>query len=93
MPITTLLHSLPLLLGLAAGDNLLEATATTDSAEKYVPNGVVGETTDPLNGDDSDTVSVAYDAVVLHGYVPDPPESWLQGITLKNNPNIFFIKQ
>ena len=79
--------------GLAAGDNLLEATATTDSAEKYVPNGVVGETTDPLNGDDSDTVSVAYDAVVLHGYVPDPPESWLQGITLKNNPNIFFIKQ
>ena len=69
--------------GLAAGDNLLEATATTDSAEKYVPNGVVGETTDPLNGDDSDTVSVAYDAVVLHGYVPDPPESWLQGITLK----------
>lgn len=79
--------------GLAAGDNLLEATATTDSADKYVPNGVVGETTDPLNGDDSDTVSVAYDAVVLYGYVPNPPESWLQGITLKNNPNIFFIKQ
>jgi hypothetical protein len=79
--------------GLAAGDILLEATATTSSKEKYVPNGVVGETTDPLNGDDSDTVSVAYDAVVLRGYVPDPPEAWLQGITLKNNPNIIFIKQ
>ena len=79
--------------GLAAGDILLEATATTSSEEKYVPNGVVGETTDPLNGDDSDTVSVAYDAVVLRGYVPDPPEAWLQGITLKNNPNIIFIKQ
>ena len=79
--------------GLAAGNILLEATATTSSEEKYVPNGVVGETTDPLNGDDSDTVSVAYDAVVLRGYVPDPPEAWLQGITLKNNPNIIFIKQ
>lgn len=79
--------------GLAAGNILLEATATTSSGEKYVPNGVVGETTDPLNGDDSDTVSVAYDAVVLRGYVPDPPEAWLQGITLKNNPNIIFIKQ
>lgn len=79
--------------GLAAGDILLEATATTSSEEKYVPNGVVGETTDPLNGDDSDTVSVAYEAVVLRGYVPDPPEAWLQGITLKNNPNIIFIKQ
>ena len=79
--------------GLAAGDILLEATATTSSEEKYVPNGGVGETTDPLNGDDSDTVSVAYDAVVLRGYVPDPPEAWLQGITLKNNPNIIFIKQ
>ena len=66
-----------------AADVVMKAGETT---------GVTISSIDASNAD-SDTVSVAYDAVVLRGYVPDPPEAWLQGITLKNNPNIIFIKQ
>lgn len=79
--------------GLVAGDMLIEATGTTDAEAKYVPNMVVGEDTDPLSGGDQDTVSVAFDAAVLKGYVPDLPASWMQGICLKNNPNIIYVKQ
>lgn len=81
--------------GLTAGDILIEAASvSTDSATpKYMPNAVVGENTNPLNGDDSDTVSAAYDGVLLWGFVPSLPEEWLQGICLKNNPNIILIKQ
>lgn len=79
--------------GLTSGDALIEASGVTDSLAKYEPNSVVGEDTNPLAGDDQDTVSAAYAAVVLHGYVPDVPKSWMQGICLKNNPNIIYLKQ
>lgn len=85
--------------GLTAGDMLVEAKAvSSDAAEaKYEPNSVVGEITDPLAGSDQDTVSAAYDCVVLLGYIPDFPKSWLvdpvRGMCLKNNPNIVFAKQ
>ena len=78
---------------------LVEAkSVSADAAEaKYEPNSVVGETTDPLAGNDQDTVSAAYDCVVLLGYIPDFPKSWLvnpdRGMCLKNNPNIVFAKQ
>lgn len=79
--------------GLAAGDVLIEATATSSSAAKYEPNAVVGEDTEPLAGSDQDTVSAAYDAVVLLGYTVQLPASWMQGICMKNNPNIIYVKQ
>lgn len=78
---------------LAAGDILIEATATSSSAAKYEPNAVVGEDTEPLSGGDQDTVSAAYDAVVLLGYTVQLPASWMQGICMKNNPNIIYVKQ
>lgn len=79
--------------GLAADDVLIEATATSSSAAKYEPNAVVGEDTEPLSGGDQDTVSAAYDAVVLLGYTVQLPASWMQGICMKNNPNIIYVKQ
>lgn len=79
--------------GLVADDVLIEATATSSSAAKYEPNAVVGEDTEPLSGGDQDTVSAAYDAVVLFGYTAQLPASWMQGFCLKNNPNIIYVKQ
>lgn len=79
--------------GLAADDVLIEATATSSSAAKYEPNAVVGEDTEPLAGSNQDTVSAAYDAVVLLGYTVQLPASWMQGICMKNNPNIIYVKQ
>lgn len=79
--------------GLTAGDVLIEATATSSPAAKYEPNAVVGEDTEPLAGSDQDTVSAAYDAVVLLGYTVQLPASWMQGICMKNNPNIIYVKQ
>ena len=79
--------------GLVADDVLIEATATSSSAAKYEPNAVVGEDTEPLAGSDQDTVSAAYDAVVLLGYTVQLPASWMQGICMKNNPNIIYVKQ
>lgn len=79
--------------GLVADDVLIEATATSSSAAKYEPNAVVGEDTEPLSGGDQDTVSAAYDAVVLLGYTVQLPASWMQGICMKNNPNIIYVKQ
>lgn len=79
--------------GLAAGDVLIEATATSSSVAKYEPNAVVGEDTEPLSGGNQDTVSAAYDAVVLLGYTVQLPASWMQGICMKNNPNIIYVKQ
>lgn len=79
--------------GLAANDVLIEATATNSSAAKYEPNAVVGEDTEPLSGGDQGTVSAAYDAVVLLGYTVQLPASWMQGICMKNNPNIIYVKQ
>lgn len=79
--------------GLAADDALIEATAASGSVAKYEPNAVVGEDTDPLSGGDQYTVSAAYDAVVLLGYTAQLPASWMQGICMKNNPNIIYVKQ
>lgn len=78
---------------LMADDVLIEATAISSSATKYEPNAVVGEDTEPLAGSDQDTVSAAYDAVVLLGYTVQLPASWMQGICMKNNPNIIYVKQ
>ena len=40
------------------------------------------------------TIDAAYEAVVLYNNVNYPiPADWLQGVTLKSNPNILFIKQ
>lgn len=84
----------PAISKLEANDVLIEATATTSSsAAKYEPNAVVGEDTEPLAGSDQDTVSAAYDAVVLLGYTVQLPASWMQGIYMKNNPNIIYVKQ
>lgn len=79
--------------GLAANDVLIEATAISSSVAKYEPNAVVGEDTEPLSGGGQDTVSAAYDAVVLLGYTVQLPASWMQGICMKNNPNIIYVKQ
>lgn len=79
--------------GLAADDVLIEATDTSSPVAKYEPNAVVGEDTEPLSGGDQYTVSAAYDAVVLLGYTVQLPASWMQGICMKNNPNIIYVKQ
>jgi hypothetical protein len=85
------------LTGITDGAHLVEATATTGATPKYEPNAVAGEDTERLSGENQDTVSAAYDAVVLLGYVQDIPRKWLidetSGIALKNNPNIIYIKQ
>ena len=40
------------------------------------------------------TIDAAYEAVVLYNNADYPiPSDWLQGVTLKSNPNILFIKQ
>lgn len=83
----------PAISGLAADNVLIEATATSSSVAKYEPNAVVGEDTEPLSGGNQDTVSAAYDAVVLLGYTVQLPASWMQGICMKNNPNIIYVKQ
>ena len=80
--------------GASPGEHIVEATAAGASAAvKFIPNMVAGETTRPLDGDDHDTVSAVYDAVVLLGYVATVPDAWLTGVALKNNPNIIFLKQ
>lgn len=87
--------------GLAADDVLVEATpyaaavgsgSATPAAEKYVPNAVVAS--DLEVKDKLDTLDAAYEAVVLKNVLPCPLQAgWLEGIALKNNPNIIFIKQ
>ena len=79
--------------GANPGGQLVEATAKTGATPKFVPNTVVGETTRPLDGDDQDTVSAVYEACMLHGHIIDVPGVWLTGLTLKENPNIIFLKQ
>jgi len=76
-----------------ANAHLVEASAATGATPKYVPNMVAGEMTEPLDGDTHDTVSAAYDAVVLLGYITDVPAEWRTGVALKENPNIIFVKQ
>ena len=87
--------------GLTTDDVLVEATPyaaavgsgeATPAAAKYVPNAVVAS--DLEVKDKLDTLDAAYEAVVLKNVLPFPvQDAWLEGIALKNNPNIIFIKQ
>lgn len=88
--------------GLAADDVLIESseyTAATQSAEavpaapKYAPNAVLAAD-EEFNGKGLPTFDAAYDAVVLYPALSFPiVADWLNGFTLKSNPNILFIKQ
>ncbi len=86
----------------AADDVLVESseyTAATQSAEavpaapKYAPNAVLAAD-EEFNGKGLPTFDAAYDAVVLYPALSFPiVADWLNGFTLKSNPNILFIKQ
>lgn len=88
--------------GLAADDVLVESseyTAATQGAEavpaapKYAPNAVLAAD-EEFNGKGLPTFDAAYDAVVLYPALTFPiVADWLNGFTLKSNPNILFIKQ
>lgn len=83
--------------GLAENDILVESVApaqTTDKAEPlYTPNMVVGSEKE-FNGKGIPTIDAAFEAVILTTSLAAPmlPE-WMQGVALKNNPNLIYIKQ
>lgn len=88
--------------GLAANDVIVEGESVTtgegDSAEtkievKYTPNMIVGAEKH-FDGKGLPTIDAAFEAVVLTPSLNFPmlPE-WLNGVCLKNNPNIIYIKQ
>ena len=78
------------LTGLVEGDVVAEAEA--EGVALYTPNTVVAA--DLEVKDKLDTIDAAYDALVIMTNVPYPilPD-WVNGLCLKNNPNIMFIKQ
>jgi hypothetical protein len=78
--------------GLTSDDILLEATATTSSAQKYAPNAVV-ESTKVIERASDETISAAGGAVILEGMVYPVPASFKNGLVLKDNPNLLFIYQ
>lgn len=79
--------------GLAAGDNIQESDGQSSAKPLYTPNMVVGADLE-FKGTGIPTIDAAYEAVVLYNNVYYPiPADWLQGVTLKSNPNILFIKQ
>ena len=80
------------LTGLAADDILLEATATTGSAQKYAPNAVV-ESTKEIGTNGDDTVSACDHVRVLQEMVYPVPASFREGLALKGNPTVTFISQ
>lgn len=71
--------------GVSAGDNSVKAACE--------PNMIVGADKQ-FDGKGLPTLDAAFEAVVLIPSLLFPilPE-WLQGVALKNNPNIIFIKQ
>lgn len=76
--------------GLAAGDVLTVGDANGNA---YEPNAVVGAELN-VDGKGIPTIDAAYEAVVLAPALGVPVLSgWLNGILLKANPNIIFIKQ
>lgn len=80
------------LTSLAKGDVIAEAVAGETVAERYVPNAVLAA--DLEVKDKLDTLDAAYEALVIKNALPYPVlESWVNGLCLKNNPNIMFIKQ
>lgn len=85
--------------GLAKKDVLVEGASTGDGenakiAPAYEPNMIIGAEKD-WNGKGLLTIDAAYDAVVLIPSLEDTPmlPEWLNGVCLKNNPNILYIKQ
>ena len=79
--------------GLAAGDSIQESDGKSSAKPLYTPNMVVGADLE-FKGTGIPTIDAAYEAVVLYNNVDYPiPADWLQGVTLKSNPNILFIKQ
>lgn len=85
--------------GLAEKDVLVEGASTGDGenakiAPAYEPNMIIGAEKD-WNGKGLLTIDAAYDAVVLIPSLEDTPmlPEWLNGVCLKNNPNILYIKQ
>lgn len=79
--------------GLVAGDSIQESDGESSAKPLYTPNMVVGADLE-FKGTGIPTIDAAYDAVVLYNNVNYPiPADWLQGVTLKSNPNILFIKQ
>jgi len=81
--------------GLAADDVLVESEAVESgtASSKYVPNTVVGAVKE-FDGKGIPTIDAAYEAVVLYPSLACPVlDDWKNGICLKSNPNILFIKQ
>ena len=79
--------------GLAAGDSIQESDGESSAAPLYTPNMVIGADLE-FKGTGIPTIDAAYEAVVLYNNVNYPiPADWLQGVCLKSNPNILFIKQ
>lgn len=79
--------------GLAAGDSIQESDGGSSAKPLYTPNMVIGADLE-FKGTGIPTIDAAYEAVVLYNNVNYPiPADWLQGVTLKSNPNILFIKQ
>ena len=79
-----------------AGDVIVESSAKDgdNKAEPlYQPNMIVGSEKH-FDGKGLPTIDAAYEAVVLIPALSAPmlPE-WLNGVCLKNNPNIIYIKQ
>ena len=81
--------------GLAADDILVEGTApdSGNAEAKYTPNMIVGAER-LFDGKGLPTIDAAYEAVVLIPSLASPMlADWLNGVCLKNNPNIIYIKQ
>lgn len=76
--------------GLAAGSVIVGSDADGVVA---LPNAVVGADK-VFDGKGLPTIDAAYEALVLTPSLAfGVPSEWLQGLALKNNPNIIFIKQ
>lgn len=79
--------------GLTDGDSIQESDGESSAKPLYTPNMVIGADLE-FKGTGIPTIDAAYEAVVLYNNVNYPiPADWLQGVCLKSNPNILFIKQ
>lgn len=83
--------------GIAKDDVLVEGKSVEGEPQtvKAVcePNMVVGAD-NQFDGKGLPTLDAAFEAVVLYPSLQFPIlKEWLQGVALKNNPNIIFIKQ
>lgn len=77
--------------GLTTGDGLTEST--TAGKPKYTPNAILGAVAE-FTDRGLPTLDAAYEAVVLYPSVAYPQVAeWMQGIALKENPNIVVIRQ